>query len=59
MGTCRGLQTGPVESVHAGEYVEFLTEQGLQAFLTFVGGVDFDTSILDHPELVFELFGIG
>lgn len=48
-----------MEAVHAGEDVELLAEERLEALLTLVTGVDLDAAILDHAQLVLELLCVG
>jgi hypothetical protein len=52
------LEAGPMEAVHAGEDVELLAEQSFEALLALVTGIDFDASVFDHSQLVFQLLSI-
>ena len=58
---CAGsrLQANPMKPVHAGEYIKLLAKQSLKALFTFVTGIDFDASIFDHPQLIFELLSVS
>lgn len=53
------MQTSPVEAVHAWEYVELLTKEGLEALITLLTGVNFNAPVFNHAQLIFELFCIG
>ncbi len=48
-----------MESMHAGEDIKLLAEECLEAFLTFMTGVYFYASVLDHSQLVLELLCVG
>ena len=58
---CAGsrLQANPMKPVHAGEYIKLLAKQSFKALFTFVTGIDFDASIFDHPQLIFELLSVS
>lgn len=47
-----------MESVHAGENVKFLVEKGFETLLAFVAGVDFNASVLDHSQFLFESLSV-
>ena len=55
----RVIQAIAMESMHAGENVKLLVEKSLKAFLTLVTGIDFNAPVLNHPEFLFERFGVG
>lgn len=55
----RVIQAIAMESMHAGENVKLLVEKSLKAFLTLVTGIDFDASVFNHSEFLFERLGIG
>lgn len=48
-----------METMHAGEYVELLVEQGLETLLALVTGVYLYASVLYHPEFLFQGLCIG
>lgn len=48
-----------MEAMHAWENVEFGVEEGFEALLAFVAGVNFNATIFDKTKLVFQLISIG
>ena len=53
------LKASSVESMHARENIEFLTEQCFEALLALMTRINLNTSILDHSQLILELLCIG
>ena len=59
MSTSGSLKANSMESMHARENIELLTEQCLEAFFAFMTGVNFNASIFNHPKFIFQLLSIS
>ena len=59
MGAGCYLEASPMEPMHAREYIKLLNEQCFEALFTFMAGVNLNTPILDHPQLILQLFSVG
>lgn len=53
------LQTGTMKAVHTGKHIEFLTEKSFETLFTFMTGIDLNTPILDHSQLILKLLRVG